>query len=429
MKPACERFQVRWTLVGAAVVAFTATGTGIAVLLTVSSADLRQANEFPLLAVERTNPSQTDARPLLTEKQTETRTEDEQRTLCGKTLDEWISDLRNTSRSKRSEAAWALAYFGPAAKAAVPDLIEIIRIHEDDQLKLNSVEALGRIGPDAAPAVPLLIKRLLNQGCNLGYQGVIIERVEGNPKYALARICTPAVPALIEVLNGPDEGMRPCAAEILAMIGRPAKAAVPALTRSLRRGNVPQRYAARALGRMGPDAAQAVPALYSLLSVEGEHSLFGDMPRYESWNVVYAMARIGVLPIPKLVDVFLNEASSAAAYDLSMLGPMASSAVPSLRRALSDPRFDVRIQAAIALAFIDPSVHEAHTVLIDALEHHPTDALEVPLALARLGPHASQRCRCFSASWRRGRRHVASWRLSSGSIRRASSACLLSSRL
>ena len=192
MKPACERFQVRWILVGAAMVAFAAAGVGIAFLLTSTRAQPSQAHEFPLLAVERTNPSQTDGRSLLIDKQTEPRPAHEQRTLCGKALDEWISDLRSTSRSKRSEAAWALAYFGPEAKAAVPDLIEIIRIDKDDPLQLNSVEALGRIGPDAAPAVPVLINRLLKQGCNLGHQGVIIERVVGNPKYALARIRAPA---------------------------------------------------------------------------------------------------------------------------------------------------------------------------------------------------------------------------------------------
>ena len=382
------RFTARWMLVVAAVVAFTVTGMSIVVLLAVTRVELALTDGFPLLAVKQTESFRPDEVPVLTDNRTESSGRDELRSICSKTLDEWISDLRNKSRSERSEAAWALTYFGPAAKAAVPDLIEIIRIHKDDQLQLNCVEALGRIGPDAAPAVPLLINRFLKQRCNLGHGGVIIERVEGNPKYALARIRAPAVPALIDVLNGPDEGMRPCAAEVLAMIGRPAKAAVPSLSRSLRHGIVLRRHAAAALGRIGPDAAQAVPALYSLLSVKGENSLFGEMSRYESWNVVDAMARIGVLPIPKLVDVFLSEGSSAAAYDLSMLGPMATSAVPSLQRALNDPRLEVRIEAAIALAFIDPSVSDALTVLIDALEHHPTDAFEVPVALARSGPHA-----------------------------------------
>jgi HEAT repeat protein len=382
------RFTSRWVMVAVAVVAWTIAGVGLVVLLTLTGTELSQTDEFPLLAVARTDTSQTDERSLLIEKQTQPLSVDEHRTLCGKTLDEWISDLRTKPASERSEAAWALTYFGPAAKAAVPDLLEIMRIHKDDELQLNSVEALGRIGPDAAPAVPLLIKRLINQHCLLGEGGVIIERVEGNPKYALARIGGPAVLALIAVLNGPDAETRPCAVEILAMIGRPSKVAVPALTRLLREGSVTQRYAARALGRIGPDATQAVPDLYSLLCLKREDSLFKNLPRYESWEIVNAMARIGVLPIPKLVDVFLNEGSSAAAYDLSMLGPMASSAVPPLQRALNDPRPDVRIQAAIALAFIDPSIPEALTVLIDAFERHPSDALEVPLALARLGPHA-----------------------------------------
>ena len=51
------------------------------------------------------------------------------------------------------QAAWALSYFGPEAKEAVPDLIEFLRTSRNER---GAVEALGRIGPDAATAIPLL---------------------------------------------------------------------------------------------------------------------------------------------------------------------------------------------------------------------------------------------------------------------------------
>ena len=296
------RLTVRWIMVGVAVMNLAVTGMAVVICRTVTRPKLALADEFPLLAVKQTVSLRTDEVPVLADKSMESSGPDELRSFCSKTLDEWISDLRNKSSSERSEAAWALAYIGPRARASVPDLVEIIRIDRDDRLQFDAVEALGRIGPDAAPAVPLLIKRLRKQGCYLGVGGVIIERVEGNPKFALARIGAPAVPALIDVLNGSDEVMRPCAAEILAMIGRPSKAAVPALTRSLREGNILQSYSARALGQIGPDATQAVPALYSVVCLKGEDSLFRGLSRYESWEVVNAMARIGALPIPKLVE-------------------------------------------------------------------------------------------------------------------------------
>src|SRR5438046_2620976 len=84
---------------------------------------------------------------------------EEQRSFCGKPVGRWIEVLRDKTSRERPRAARALSYFGPAAKGAVPDLIEALRDDPDGRLGVGAVEALGRIGPDAGPAVPLLIRR------------------------------------------------------------------------------------------------------------------------------------------------------------------------------------------------------------------------------------------------------------------------------
>ena len=49
---------------------------------------------------------------------------------------------------------------GPDAKEAVPDLILLLD-DEDEAIRKLAARALGRIGPDAASAVPALMRTLL----------------------------------------------------------------------------------------------------------------------------------------------------------------------------------------------------------------------------------------------------------------------------
>ena len=79
---------------------------------------------------------------------------------------------------------------------------------------------------------------------------------------ALGRIGPPAVPALTEALASPDAEVRLHAAKTLARMGSDAKDAVPSLLPLLEDSDERVRKAVtRALGQIGPDAAAAVPAL------------------------------------------------------------------------------------------------------------------------------------------------------------------------
>ncbi len=123
---------------------------------------------------------------------------DEQRTFCGKTVEGWTQVLRDqtATSAERRQAMSALGCFGPEAKAAVPDLI-----------RLNAVGALVEIGSGAEVTVPVLIKQFVEAGCqHLTGMGTFVRF--RNVEDALTRIGEPAVPALVEVLNGPDKGMR-----------------------------------------------------------------------------------------------------------------------------------------------------------------------------------------------------------------------------
>lgn len=74
----------------------------------------------------------------------------------GRTLSEWIADLKALAPQSRNAAAYEIASMGPAAAAAVPALIEAL----DDPsaaVRFPVTIALLEIGPAAKAAVPRLV--------------------------------------------------------------------------------------------------------------------------------------------------------------------------------------------------------------------------------------------------------------------------------
>jgi HEAT repeat protein len=74
----------------------------------------------------------------------------------GRTLTEWVGDLKGLSPQTRNAAAYEIAGMGPAAAAAVPALIEAL----DDPIpavRFPVTVALMEIGPAAKAAVPRLL--------------------------------------------------------------------------------------------------------------------------------------------------------------------------------------------------------------------------------------------------------------------------------
>ena len=316
---------------------------------------------------------------------------EEPSTLWGKTLDGWIAALREKTGQDRRTAVIAVGHFGQAANAAAPDLIELVH---KGQFQKEAVDALVQIGAGVEVTVPALIEQFVQAGC-LHLTGAGAIGFNRDPRDSLVQIGGPAVPALIGVLTGPNVDMRVCAAEALGMIGPSASAAVPALSRALavdRPASDPPllKAAVKALGRIGADAKIVVPLLNGLLDKvrggeqeEATVSYFAD-------ELIKALVKFGALPVERLMKDFLQDGGDA--YYLTLLGPGSKPVVPWLRLALKDPRAQVRIDAAIALARIDPSGGEAIPVLIDALDHPiHNDKIAydgVPAALGHIGPAA-----------------------------------------
>jgi HEAT repeat protein len=80
----------------------------------------------------------------------------------GRPLSEWIAELKAAAPATRNAAAYEIASMGPAAKAAVPALIEALD-DPDPAVRFPVTVALGEIGPDAVAAVPKLKEMMFEE--------------------------------------------------------------------------------------------------------------------------------------------------------------------------------------------------------------------------------------------------------------------------
>jgi HEAT repeat protein len=325
-------------------------------------------------------------------------------------------------------AAAVLVRIGPPA---APGLVAALTMDSPDRVETELV----RLGPDAVPALVAALKDEQVAKHAAHVLGLI------GPRPALH---SPAVPALVEILKARPTvpGLREEAAVALGLIGTPAEEVVPALVGALRDANpVVRQRAADALGEVGSPARQAVPALAALLddehtdvagaactalarigdagaatallrTMQGNRGPVADAAgralahlgpaakevvpavlkflsgsEKEVIRARFVLQVLGPVALPGLIQALGDAEPSnrrAAAEMLGVIGPVARPAVPALAAALQDKTPRVALDAAWALARIDPTrAQVAVPLLADSLD--TSRAIE---ALADMGPEA-----------------------------------------
>jgi hypothetical protein len=81
------------------------------------------------------------------------------------TMPHLVAGLQSTNASDARAAAVAARYLWPASKAAIPDLIEVLKrpVSDTAWTHLAAMSALGSFGTNAASAIPVLLKLLSEQ--------------------------------------------------------------------------------------------------------------------------------------------------------------------------------------------------------------------------------------------------------------------------
>jgi len=194
---------------------------------------------------------------------------------------------------------------------------------------------------------------------------------------ALVREGPLAVDALEKALTNPD--IRSIAMEILTAIGPVSKGALDSFLTALADPDPVHRSdAALAVAAVGPDAAEAVPALQAMLTST-------DGPPGVRYAAAYALGRIGAAAKPAAAD--LQKLAGSTDEILATVATWASlkiepgnaalftSAVPLLRKALRGGEQLARLEAAVALGDIGAPAADAVPILELVAEEDPAPAV------------------------------------------------------
>ncbi len=242
-----------------------------------------------------------------------------------------LSDLRGKSVRQRFYAAESLYNAGGAASAAAPDLVKMLPIEPDPEVRAMIARAIGATSAHFDGAVPPLITALQEDSA---------PDVRAGAAQALGRIGlrgAEAVPALITALKDRSNGtLREQAAKALGAEGFAdyGNEIAPALTTALSDRNAGA-AAGDSLRALGPKAIAALPMLRALLRPAAD----GNNPP-EAYEVLQV---------------------------LGLLGPAGAAAAPECLVALDSNSPEVRVEAAAALLGLGTSTREAMNTLSSAL--------------------------------------------------------------
>lgn len=289
----------------------------------------------------------------------------------------------------RAAAAWALGRQGPAAVAAVPLLAARLGdTREDSGVRALCAQALARIPGGLAPARDALAVALTDDRQTVRWAAAQAwatqpAAADATTLALLRRLARP----------GPDPYVRAFAVWSLGQWGPAAAEALPELVLALDDARLGLGSAAQALAKLGPAAAPAVPALAAQLEAPEAR---------RRWNAAAALGRVGPAALtaePTLVRA-LNTDDDArvraqAALALGRLGAVSASALRALSARLGDEASEVRALAARALGFVGAPARVAVPALNAAARDEDARVRrEASKALRRIqsgGPLSSER--------------------------------------
>ncbi|MBI3416129.1 MAG: HEAT repeat domain-containing protein [Verrucomicrobia bacterium] len=239
-------------------------------------------------------------------------------------------------------------------------------------------DALKQLGADATPfLLPYVDKRdsLLNSlHCGLWTklpsnirtnipEPILAWRIRLHALAAFQKfrsISRPAIPELIQRLNSKDYVVRYKCIDALGVLGPEAKEAVPALRALLKASLAERVYAAIALWEIEHDAAEVLPIFEEALKCRAYGSFAIFVARF--------LPQIGSAaePMIPLLVKYLNdlERYPRPGVMLHAMAGISTNSIPYLIIALKDKDSDVRANAAVALGEIGPPT----AAVIDSLE-------------------------------------------------------------
>jgi HEAT repeat protein/lysophospholipase L1-like esterase len=338
-------------------------------------------------------------------------------------MDRFFDEVRALRRDVEADGATFVVVVLPfrfqVEKGAPPPVVQqrIAAFCESERLScLDLLPTLARVGPSAFVDYDHLSSAGASLVADTLYASNLLARgdsVTDLLRDALGDRAADVSALTLALAGAGSTGVRAECAAALGRLGPAARGAVPALFVALRDPSEAVRAAAaRALTAIGP-AAEDLPSLVASLGSRDTYVVafaawslgnlgpaaevaVPDLARAlarDDTNAVVAgaLARIGpaaASAVGALVDGLRSDDGNRrwrAARTLGRIGPPAASAVPSLTAALSDPSSLVRLHAARALGRIGPAARTAAAALQTTTgDKDPNVGEEARQALGRL---------------------------------------------
>ncbi|MGD9720337.1 MAG: HEAT repeat domain-containing protein [Pirellulales bacterium] len=251
--------------------------------------------------------------------------------------------LQDADPSVRHSAAYVLGSVGPAAAPSVEALRKAAQ-SDDPLMPMVCAYAIAKIEPNNQAAREEATKRL---GEALHHKDPVVESAAMRAMLELKTPPDEIAPQLCECIVKCDPSLLP---EMLAVLGAAGDSGVPALAAALERPEA-RGQAAHLLGRLGPQAEPAVPALLTALK---------DQDATVRREVLYALGNIVADkgPVDPAIVAALGDGDVAvqatAAYALGRAGTSAQAALPQLRASLEAEDPLLRVVSAWALLHVAP---------------------------------------------------------------------------
>jgi HEAT repeat protein len=255
----------------------------------------------------------------------------------------------------QEKAAYGFLILGPVAKPALPELISMLNDPAPEVRALASF-AIGKIGPDGAPALPAL-QRLITNSVSASTQGHHTTDVRALAAFALSEIGPAAQPALpqLELLSKDSVLFVRGAAEaaFIKISGRGLEAILELLKDPSNSTN--WQFAAHAIAFLGTNCPQAIPFLIQALQCTNAGVRDSALNSLSAIHMSPELTVPAILPLVTTANTNAGQRATALSI-LRNLGPSAHGIVPTatLLQALKDPDENIRIHATNALRQIDP---------------------------------------------------------------------------
>jgi len=235
---------------------------------------------------------------------------------------------------------------GQSTASRVARYMRELREVEFVETRRNAVECLGRMGPAAKAALPTLTEMVRGED----------EKLATKAARAVWQIAGPqaALPLFLDYLQDPDPQIRIRIVETLQSIGPPACGAVPALIKLLDDSDDPslRLKVAQTLGRIDRGSVTEVTATLAQLVRHTDPHILSLPAAQALWNITGDADLVLPIAILWVKEPGCGTRKQAAQLLINM-GPAAKPAIPALKTALAETTCPSRQELQRALQVLE----------------------------------------------------------------------------